>query len=118
MFEKGTRILAVGLALMLSSSTANAVWTARSVSSSYMSGATIACKGVAASGTATIQQEFTKIYGQTWTAFGPAPACTVSGAYWDQTLTATVADPAANAYHVKLTPSSTSIKYSNTYTVF
>lgn len=118
MLKNGTRILAVGLALILSSSTANAVWTIANVSSSFMSGAAIAVTGQAAPGAATVQQEFTKDYGMTWTGFGPAPACTVSGAYWNQSFTATVADPAANAYHVRLNKPQGGAAFTNTYTVF
>ena len=83
MLVNGTRILAVGLALILSSSTANAVWTINNVGMSYMSGAAIAVSGVAAPGVATVQQEYSKTYGSpgSWVAFGPAPACTVAGAY-------------------------------------
>ena len=118
MLEKGTRILVLGLAFILSSSTANAVWTINSVSSSYLAGANIAVSGTAAAGTATVQQEFTKNYGQTWTAFGGTPACTVTGSYWNQSFTATIIDPAANAYRVNLSPSTGGHKYTNTYTVF
>lgn len=120
MLESGTRILAVGLALILSSSTANAVWSINMVGSSYMSGATIPVSGAAAPGVATVQQEYSKTYGSpgSYIAFGNAPACTVTGAYWNQSFTATVADPAANCYHVKLAKPQGGFAVTNTYTVF
>ena len=118
MLKNGTRILAAGLALMLSSSTANAVWTLSNVSSSYLSGADIFCTGSSDTGTAAVQQHYNLSYNPNgFTAFGPAPAIDIAGSAWSKTLTASAIANAINC-RVKLTPSSGGGKFSNTYTVF
>ena len=118
MLVKCTRILAVGLALMLSSSTANAVWTLSNVSSSYLSGADIFCTGSIGTGTAAVQQHYNLSYDPNgFTAFGPAPTVDILGTAWSKTLTASIIANATH-YRVKLTPSSGGGKFSNTYSVF
>ena len=117
------RMLAVGLALTLTISTANAtfqyIWkiNANGPLGSYMAGATIAVSGEAGQGVATVQQEYSTNMGMTFTGMGNAVNCTVTGNTWNQSFTATVI-PGANNYNVVLAPPSGKNAMTRTYTVF
>ena len=118
MKDRVARLVAVGLAFMLASSRAESQWTLTNVASNYMAGATSACLGNSAAGTATVQQFSNATYNPNgYVATGPAPLVTVNGSAWNKDLTATVI-PNAIQYRVKISASNGYKDWSNSYSVF